>query len=869
MSLIADGSKLTPSVQKEAAKAGDAGAKTIGQKLGGALRTDGLKVFGAVASAAFGLATKGALELENATARYRAETGASADEAARAGKIINKVAGDERMALESVTDIAIRVRRDLGAVGDEADDLTARFARYARVTRQEAGGAVTDFDDILDAWNLTADKSGDIMDRLIASEHKYGGDIGQRQKDLAALAPQLRALNASYEDGIALQNLFAASGLDSSKAMFALNTAVQKVKPGQTIDDLIKQVSSIQDPTERAQKAIEIFGARGGVSLANVLRPGIDSLADFRVSADEAAGAVDKAADVLDTTFSGRIQKFFSQAGAAIRGFGADFGAATTALASVGTLVASVGGGKLLKGLARITLRPIAGLGVRIATFIAGELAGSAAVNAIGNNLATGLERVPGVSRIKGALGKVGSALGSPLGKAIGVATAIAFVVWFADELNKRRQEVADQAKSIGDNVGQQIATGTTEQLTQSRDAIKAGIDRIVADTKRGPIQMATPQQIDALNALVEQYNRVQTELNDRAQIDAGLAAAALRAATPATEAAARDLSEVLPTALEKGQAAVAAAAELWANKSIGEKLVALGHEARLRGAQAALDLASGLRDRRSAVTAAMDQLRTDLKNAMSPKKLAAQDIGLLFGKDLTKGLRSSDPVVKAQAKATRALLEDELIETVKAGGKAGQDILDELNRKMKSKDPAVADQAKRTKSVIDAALKANTAAKTPGDVIGDQLNADLKDKGTTLGRTAYTIGKNIAQNLIAGVKGSGYVAPTSSTGVTGTTYKPPVYHGGTGYVPETQLAMVQRGEIIVPEPTASAIRSGQAVLGGSTGTNGPLVDTLYVDARGATDPAAVGDAVRDAVGDAMANVLRDQSLRGSTGVAA
>jgi len=592
----------------------------------------------------------------------------------------------------------------------------------------------------------------------------------------------------------------------------------------------------------------------------------MDSLDDFKISAEEAAGAVDEAADALDATWSGRISKFFSQVSAAVRGFGSDFGAATTALASLGTLIATLGGGKLLRGLAAVTLKPLAGLGVRIATFIGAELASSAAANAIGSNLASGLERVPGVARVKGALGKVGSALGSPLGKAIGIATALAFVVWFADELNKRRQEVADQAKSIGDSVGAQIATGTTEQLEQSRAAIKSAIDQIVADTKRGPIQMATPQQIAALEALVEQYNRIQTELNERAVIDAGLAAAALRAATPATEAAARNLSEVLPTALERGQAAVASAAELWANKSIGEKLVALGHEARIRGAQAALDLASGLRDRRSAVTAAMDQLRTDLKNAMSPKKLAAQDIGLLFGKDLTKGLKSSDPVVRAQAKATRALLEDELIETVKAGGEAGTKILEELNRKMKSKDPAVADQAKRTKSVIDAALKANTAAKTPGDVIGDQLNADLKDKGTTLGRTAYTIGRTIAKNLLAGVKGTGYVAPTSSTGITGTTYKPPVYHGGTGYVPETQLAMVQRGEIIVPEPTASAIRSGEAVLGGATGTNGPLIGQVMVDARGATDPAATGAAVKQGIADAMADVFRDQSIRGFTG---
>ena len=115
LQLLVDGSQLTPAVQKEAAKAGDAGAQTLGAKLSGGLKTTGIKAFGAVASAAFGIATAGALKLEEIQARITAETGASADEAKATAKVINQVAGDERLSLESVADIAIKVRRDLGA----------------------------------------------------------------------------------------------------------------------------------------------------------------------------------------------------------------------------------------------------------------------------------------------------------------------------------------------------------------------------------------------------------------------------------------------------------------------------------------------------------------------------------------------------------------------------------------------------------------------------------------------------------------------------------------------------------------------------------------------------------------------------------
>src|SRR4029077_14744655 len=142
---------------------------------------------------------------------------------------------------------------------------------------------------------------------------------------------------------IGLLNLFAASGLDSEKALTALNTAVKKLKPGQNLDDLVKEVSSIEDPTKRAQKAIEIFGAKGGVALANALRPGVNSLKDFEISAADAAGATDKAAGRIEDSLGNRFQLAIKKAGAAIIGFGQDFGPALTGLASVAALGGSLG----------------------------------------------------------------------------------------------------------------------------------------------------------------------------------------------------------------------------------------------------------------------------------------------------------------------------------------------------------------------------------------------------------------------------------------------------------------------------------------------------------------------------------------------
>src|SRR4051812_26400730 len=49
----------------------------------------GVRILSAGASAAFAIATKGSIDLTNAQIEFQRETGASADEAARAGKAIN------------------------------------------------------------------------------------------------------------------------------------------------------------------------------------------------------------------------------------------------------------------------------------------------------------------------------------------------------------------------------------------------------------------------------------------------------------------------------------------------------------------------------------------------------------------------------------------------------------------------------------------------------------------------------------------------------------------------------------------------------------------------------------------------------------
>jgi hypothetical protein len=103
--------------------------------------------------------------------------------------------------------------------------------------------------------------------------------------------------------------------------------------------DLIAQIGAIDDPLLRAQKAAELFGSKAGPKLAAAIKPGMTSLDDFKVTAQDAAGATDKAAQSMETT-TDKIRGAFDKLAAGARDLGQQFG---PALSGIGAITSALG----------------------------------------------------------------------------------------------------------------------------------------------------------------------------------------------------------------------------------------------------------------------------------------------------------------------------------------------------------------------------------------------------------------------------------------------------------------------------------------------------------------------------------------------
>ena len=312
-----------------------------------------LGVAGAAAGAAVGIAARGGAELTATMASFRAETGATAEEAEAAQDSIARLYRGNIEGFAQLGGVLAAVRTNLGLTGAEGEAAAARILDFARVTGQDAVAATGQLDDIMDSLNLSYAEGSVVLDQLVASQQRFGGSVAVNAAALAGLAPALRAANLSVDDGIGLLNLFAASGIDAEVAGTALTRALAQVESPAELQRLLADINATVDPFERARKASELFGDRAGAKLAAAL-DGVD-FASFQIGAEAAAGAIDEAAAVIDEAPYNRLQLALRQVTGPLAEIGTQFGPLILGLSTIaGPLMPVVTGA--LGGLAHMAL---------------------------------------------------------------------------------------------------------------------------------------------------------------------------------------------------------------------------------------------------------------------------------------------------------------------------------------------------------------------------------------------------------------------------------------------------------------------------------------------------------------------------------
>jgi hypothetical protein len=126
----------------------------------------------------------------------------------------------------------------------------------------------------------------------------------------------------TLEDGNALLNLFAASGLDASKAQTALNSAVKNLPEGVSLKQFLRNLAAIEDPQKRANRAIEVFGARAGVGIANAVSKSKDPLNHHKQRMRDVRDRTREAAQAVKDGFDAQATRLLKNFGGALADIG-------------------------------------------------------------------------------------------------------------------------------------------------------------------------------------------------------------------------------------------------------------------------------------------------------------------------------------------------------------------------------------------------------------------------------------------------------------------------------------------------------------------------------------------------------------------
>jgi hypothetical protein len=746
--------QATALATKSGQNAGDAMSKNISSKLKSAIGAG----IGMAAGAAFSLALTGANQLDAATKQLQADTGMT-DAAAKLAE--HSIAGMYQNNLQGMDQIGKTlgvVINGLDLTGTAADAMTEKFLKFETATGQDSA-AVSAFHEILNAWGLDASSAQHIMDLLVASHQKYGSSVADNQASLQRLAPQMKAMNMTIDDTVNLLNLFDAAGLDASKAQFALNTAVKNLKPGQTFNDLIAQVTAIQDPTLRAQEAIKLFGARGGVGLANALKPGITSLADFATSATDTAGATDKAAAAVESGFGNQAVLLLHQFGGALADFGTQFGPLLMVAATIGPkfTTALLSG---LGGLGGLLVPKLVGaiLGATVPAAVAGEAVGVATGAAAGTATAGAFAAAAALA-FPAAVGAFIAAAGIILANAID-ALFPGLAKTMHDDFFKGLDAVFggggfDYTADTGNGfnaLGVKV-TSTGNAFNNLGYPIKAATVGV-----KGFADAATAGG-GAVGGLAE---TVKTFTD--AEVAAGWAALDARDKIEgAFSAAAKTLLKFSPDEFVKR----------FREGDWGGGFGGVARAAGQAGTDAMTALAASIVADRQKPVDAMDTLTQMLKTSLSPSKEAARIAGQLTSKTLADGLKDGRADVRAQALGTYQDLISRLGALRDSTGSIGKEAMDALNAGIRSKNLQIRKVATDALATLMSGL-ADRAGQggAAGKAAMDALDAGIKSKVPEISAAAL-VAKNAAlvqlqalagpAGAAGGAAGSAFAAALSS----------------------------------------------------------------------------------------------------------
>lgn len=252
-----------------------------------------------------GAAYDAAKELDEGYDTIVKKTGATGAELGKLSESADKVFGRLPVEMADVGTAVGEVNTRFGLTGDELEDVSELFLKFANITDSDVNTAIGTTSRLLKTYGGNIKDADKVLGYFARQSQLTGVDTNTLLSSLDRSGATLREMGLDLQQSTRLLALFEQNGVDSAAAMTGLRKAViEGAKQGKSFDQVLREASTgIKNATtdaEALQIATELFGTRGAVVMADGLRSG-------RISIDDLAESMETYGDVVGDTFEATL----------------------------------------------------------------------------------------------------------------------------------------------------------------------------------------------------------------------------------------------------------------------------------------------------------------------------------------------------------------------------------------------------------------------------------------------------------------------------------------------------------------------------------------------------------------------------------
>lgn len=215
----------------------------------------------------------------------------------------NKVFGSMPEDMSIVGEAIGEVNTRFHSTGEELEDLSMQFVQFASINGTQVTASVDQVDKIMQAWNIDASQTGNLLGLLTAKAQETGISVDSLEKYVLDNNSAFKEMGLTLPQAINLMAQFDANGVDTTTALAGLKKALQNAtSEGKSMNvalkDTIGRIKNAKGDVEALQIATELFGKKGAAEMAAAIR-------ENRIDLTELSTSIEEYGTIVEDTYNG------------------------------------------------------------------------------------------------------------------------------------------------------------------------------------------------------------------------------------------------------------------------------------------------------------------------------------------------------------------------------------------------------------------------------------------------------------------------------------------------------------------------------------------------------------------------------------